>query len=266
MRQGLVCKTFVYFLCFSFLFLMSGFPRVVAEAEERGLPIGQMISKGEVKFEARENVWRKVASAHFPIFEGMQFKTENGMAFIALDNKSQLEVGENSLFSVQETDQFHLFQGQVSFRIPAGAELTLRVGELSIGKPHPMHATKSPLLVSPESVETVGSITLHSNGSVSVKGIRGPLSIENEDRAVLASITPEESVTIPSTTALGEHRVILAQAGEPFEEEPGIEPPFGLESWAWVWVPVGLAAIAIPVVIIAAEDDDDDVFVVPPSP
>jgi len=264
MRHGFVYKTFVYFLCLSFLFLVSGFPRAIAEAKEGGLPIGEMISRGEVKFEARENVWKKVASAHFPIFEGMQFKTENGMAFIALDNKSQLEIGENSLFSLQYGGEVHLLKGQVSFRIPTDAELIFRVGELSIEKPRPIEASERPLRSFPNNGGVVGSITLHSNGSVTVNSIRGSLSVQNQNRVVLAAISPEESVTIPSATALGEQRVILAQAGEPFEEEPGMEPPFGLESWAWVWVPVGLAAIAIPIVIIAADDDDHDVVVVSP--
>jgi len=32
---------------------MNGFPKMVAEAKEMNLPIGEMISRGEVKFEAR---------------------------------------------------------------------------------------------------------------------------------------------------------------------------------------------------------------------
>lgn len=260
-KHGLAYKAFVYFLCLSFLLLLSGIPRAIAEVKEIRLPIGEMISKGEVKFEARENVWKEVASAHFPIFEGVRVKTEKGLAFIALGNNSQIEVGHNSLFSLQRSDEFYLFQGQVSFRIPSGAEMIFRVGELSMGKPHPIHASNSPLRASSRSEETVGSITLHSNGSVTVNSIRGPLSVQGQNRVVLASVSPEESVTIPSTTVLGEQRVILAQVGEPIEE-PGMAPPFGLESWAWVWIPVGLAAIAIPVVIIASQDDDDDDFII----
>jgi hypothetical protein len=265
MRHGSAYKTFVYFLCVSFLFLVTGFPMALAKTKEKGLPIGEMISRGEVKFEARENVWEKVASAHFPIFEGIKIKTEQGLALIALDNQSQLEAGENSLFSFQHGDEFHLFQGQVSFRLPPGAKLSLRVGELSIGKPQVIQASNSLLRPSSDEDETVGSITLNSDGSVRVDSIRGVLSVYTQDRVVLTTISPEKSVTIPSKMALGEERIILAQAGEPIEET-GIAPPFGLESWTWFWIPVGLAAIAIPVVVIAAEDDDDDIPIVPVSP
>jgi len=46
-------KAFVYFLSISFFLLTSGFPTVVATAADRSFPIGEMVSKGEVNFEAR---------------------------------------------------------------------------------------------------------------------------------------------------------------------------------------------------------------------
>ncbi len=245
---------------------MSGFPRIVALAEERGLPFGEMISRGEVEFEAREKVWKRVESAHFPLFEGMRVRTGEGVAFVALTDDSQIEVGHDSLFALQGEGQFHLARGQVSFRIPAGVERLFRVGELFIAKPYPIQASKSPLLVSPRSEETVGSATLHSNGALTVRGVRGPLSIQNQDRVVLASISPGESVTMPSTLTSGDQGVMLAQAGTWFGSSGS--GPLGFESWNMFWLSAAAgAAVAVGIGFAAYaiyEDDDDDIIIVSP--
>ncbi len=223
-----------------------------------------MISRGEVQFEAREDVWQKVESAHFPLFRGMRFRTGEGVAFVALAKKAQIEVGHNSLFYLQDDGQFHLSRGQVSFRIPPGAEFILRVGEFVITKPYPIHASQSPLLVSPGSEETVGSITIDSDGSLTVRGVRGPLSIQNLDRVVLASISPGESVTMPSAIGSGEQGVMVAQAGGPFGGAGG--GPMGFQSWTAFLLAAAAGttvAVGLGVAIAEAADDDDDDVVSP---
>ncbi len=263
MRRGHAYKAFVYFVCFSFLFLMSGFPTVLAQAEEKGFPVGEMISRGEVKFESRDDVWEKVESSQFPIFQEMTVRTDKGDALIALVDGSQVEVGHDSIFFFQNYDEFHLSQGQASFRIPPGAELTMKAGELAIGKPYPIHASENPVMVSPTGQETVGSVTLHPNGSVTVTNIRGPLSVQNHERVVVASISPGESVTIPSSTASGGQGVMVAQVGE-FGMEG--EVPLGFETWEMFFLAMGAGAVVAGgltwAIIEAADDDDDDIVII----
>ena len=251
MKKGIAPKLFIYFLCFSFLLLTGGFPTTVAEATETGLPIGEMTSSGEVKFEARENVWKDVEPIQFPVFQGVRIKTGKGVALIVVAKDIRIEVERSSLFSFQGDDQFHLFQGRVSFRIPSGADMSFRVANLSIGKSLRLQAAKDPL-VPPTSEETVGSIILHSNGAVTVKSIRGPLSIQNEDRGVLAALPSRESVTIPSTAASGGQRQMLAQVGEPVEGVPEV-------STTTYWVLGVLATIGLGLgIALAFEGDDKD--------
>ncbi|NIS62586.1 MAG: hypothetical protein GTO13_18340 [Proteobacteria bacterium] len=264
MSKGMVHRTFIYFLCFSFLLLTGGFPRMAAEAAESGLPIGEMTSSGVVKFEARENVWKEVEPTHFPVFQGVRIKTEKGQALIVLAEDIRIEVGQNSLFSFQQDDQLHLLQGRAFFRIPSGADMTVRVANVFIGKPLPLQATKSQL-VSPRSEETIGSITVHPNGAVTVKTIRGPLSIQNEDRVVLAALSPKESVTIPSVKASGDQGQIVAQIGEYPTGTTALEEPFlGLSGTTWVVIGLGTVAATGAGIAIAASDDDDDRIVVCP--
>jgi hypothetical protein len=265
MKKGIAYELFIYFLCFSFLLLTGGFTRMAADAAERGLPMGEMISRGEVKFEARENVWKTVEPFHFPIFQGVRIKTGKGQALVVLSSDSQIEVGQNSLFSFQHGGQFHLFQGRVSFRIPSDTELTLRAGNLSIGKPTPLEAAKTPL-ISPGAKETVGSIALHPNGSVTVRSIRGPLSIQNQDRVVLAAISPRESVTIPSVTASERQEIMVAQVGEYPTGEALTEEFLGLSTTTWMVIGLaGVAAVGAGIAI-AASGDDDDRFYLPLCP
>jgi hypothetical protein len=155
--------------------------------------------------------------------------------------------------------------------------MSFRVANLSIGKFLPLQATKSPL-VSPRSEETVGSIALHPNGAVTVKSIRGPVSIQNQDRVVLAALSPKESVTIPFVTASGEQRQMVAQVGEYPTGEALTEEFLGLSNTALTeeflglsntaWMIIGLAAVVAAGVgiTLAVSGDDDHDFLVPTSP
>jgi hypothetical protein len=266
MRRGLAYKIFVCFLCFAFTSLTGGFPKMLADARGGGLPIGEMISKGDVKYEARENVWKTVEHSHFPIFQGAKIKTGKGMALVVLANESQIEVGHNSLLSFQQNDQFHLSQGTISFRIPSGTETSFRVGDLSIGESPPLEAAKSPL-ISPRSEETVGSIALHSNGAVTVKSIRGPLSVRNQDSVVLAALSPKESVTIPSITASGGQGQMVAQVGDEYPTgEAATEELLGLSKTTWFFIAVAAVAIVgggMAYVFFTADDDDEFIPICP---
>jgi hypothetical protein len=233
----------IYFLCVSFLLMMNGFPRMVAEAKEKGLPVGEMVSKGEVKFEARENVWKGVESSHFPIFQGTKIKTEKGVAIVTLSNNSQIEVSSNSLFSLDQNDRFVLSQGSIEFRIPSGSEINFKVGNLSILKSRTLQAAKGPSAIPPSDEETIGSIFIHTNGSVTVKTIQGKLSILNQDRVVLAALSSKDSVTIPSITVGGKPPVMVAQVGEEAAAAAGGGTIFGASVTTVIAVVAGAAAI-----------------------
>lgn len=268
MNNGMAYKIFIYFLCFSFLLLMGGFPKMDATAKERGLPMGEMISRGEVKFEARENVWKKVEPSYFPIFQGIRIKTEKGLALIVLANESQIEVSQESLFTFQHDNQFHLFQGGVSFRIPSHAETSFKVGNLSIGRSLPLEAAKDPL-ISPRSEQTIGSIVLHPNGAVTIKSIRGPLSIQNQDHIVLASLSATDSITIPSGTASGEQRPMVAQVGEYGEYPTGkalTEELLGLSKTTWMFIALGAVAAAGAGITLSVTREKEDEFILPIVP
>ena len=242
MKKGIALKAFIYLLCVSFLVMMNGFPRTVAEAKEKSIPIGEMVSKGEVRFEARQNVWKGVESSHFPIFQGTKIKTEKGIAFITLSNNSQIEVSPHSLFSIDQNDQFVLSQGSIEFRIPSTSEINFKVGNLFILKSRTLQATKDPSAAHPSDEETIGSISIHANGSVTVKSIKGKLTIMNQDRVVLAALSSNDSVTIPSTTVGGKPPVMVAQVGEA-SAAAGAGTFLGVSTVGWVVIIAGAAAL-----------------------
>lgn len=65
---------------------------MVAEVKEIGRPVGEMVSRGEVKFESRESVCKDVEPSHFPIFQGAKIRTEKGDSIVTLTNDSQVLV------------------------------------------------------------------------------------------------------------------------------------------------------------------------------
>ena len=242
MEKRFAFKTFIYFLCISFLLLTNGFHTMVAGAKEIGRPIGEMVSKGEVKFEARDKVWKNVDPSHFPIFKGVKIKTEKGTSILALADNCQIEVGQNSLLTFDQSDRLHLLQGSIDFRIPATAAMEFKVGALFIIPSRSLQAAKSPSPVLPKIEEAIGSILIHSNGAVTIKSMKGSLSILSEDRVVLAALSPRDSVTLPSVIVRSPSRVMVAQAGETAAE---VEKKEERRSDVLYWVGGGILAAGV---------------------
>lgn len=238
-RSGL--NVFVYVLCISFLVMMNGFSGTFVEAKDKGLPIGEMVSKGGVKFEARENVWKDVEPSQFPLFYGTKIKTENGVAIVTLSNNSRIDVSPNSLFSLDQEGRFVLSQGSIEFRIPSASEINFKVGNLSILKSRALQAAKD--LSTPErNEEIMGSISFHTNGSVTIKSVQGKLTIINQDQVVLAGLSSKDSITIPSTTVGVKPPVMVAQVGT--VTGAGTGSILGLSTGTAILVGVGALAAA----------------------
>jgi hypothetical protein len=227
---------------------------MIAEAKEIPRPLGEMVSRGEVKFESRKTVWKNVEPSQFPVFQGVRIKTEKGASLITLEGNRQIEVGENSLLSFDRTDQMHLSQGTINFRLPSTADLSFKVGDLTVIQSKSLQASKNPSAASPKYEATIGSISVHSNGAVTVKSLRGSLSVLNQERVVLASLSSKDTVTLPSVTVKGPPKVMVAQAGETTAPVPGAEAEpwefLGLTTW-W-WVAIGAVVVIVAVVAVAA--------------
>ena len=240
MKRGKACKGFIYFLSVSFLFLTGGFSEMSAEAKEKDVPIGEMVSRGNVRFEARENQWKDVEPSYFPIFQGIKIRTENGVAVVSFPNNSQVDLGPNSTVFFEQNNRLNLSQGSLDFRLSPVSQTTIRVRSLSITLPRSLTASKGISSPSPsgDKQEAIGSITVHPNGAVTVKSVRGSVSIIGQDRTVLATLSSKDMVTIPSATSAGPMK--LAQAGD--DKDDRKNPPGGAPGGAAGGAAAGAAA------------------------
>ena len=249
MRRFLGSK-FPILVCFTFFLAVSGFPGLSTQAKDAKFPIGEMISKGGVRFEAREKVWKHIDSSHFPVFEKGKIKTEQGTGRVTLVNSCHLEIAQNSALSFEQVDRVHLTQGRVNFRIPSGKEMTIKVASLAVTKPRVQQASKDTRIIPTKNIDTVGSITLHSNGSVTIKNLQGSLTILDQDRVVVAALSSKESITIPATMASGKPNKMMAQAGEVRESRRQTLNVIDQE-WTYLglnaieWIAVGYAAALV---------------------
>jgi hypothetical protein len=240
---------------------------MVAKAKETNPVIGEMISRGEVKFESRQNVWKIVEPSHFPIFEGIKIKIGKGASIITLENNSQVEVGQNSLLSFDRSDQIGLIEGTVDFRFPPTAELSFKVEGLTVIKHRSLQASKNPVPVSPNGEDTIGSISVHPNGAITVKSIRGSLAVLNQGRVILAALSPENTVTLPSATVKVPPRKMLAQAGKKtINLDPKSSNFLGIPDWGWAAIVTAVGITASIVVIAATNDGDGDRVAIPICP
>jgi hypothetical protein len=104
-------------------------------------------------------------------------------------------------------------------------------------------------MASPKNEEAIGSIFIHSNGAATVKSIQGQFFITDKDYHVLASLSSNESVTIPSINVKSPSQAMVAQVGGPATGLPeagkviGAAPTMagaGVEDLAWIWLGVAL--------------------------
>ena len=265
-KREFAFKAWVHFLCVSFLLLANGFHTLIAEAREMGRPLGEMVSKGEVKFESRKAVWKDVEPSQFPIFPGMRIKTEKGASLVTLEGGRQIEIKEKSLLSFDRNDQIQLTQGAIYFRLPATAELSFKVGDLMVIPSKSLQASKNFLPVSPKSEATIGSISVHSNGAVTIKSLQGSLSVLNQERVVLASLSSKDAVTLPSVTVSVPSNVMVAQASEKTRDPVDSSRFLGVPIWVWTATISGVAIAAVVVVAVATGHGGGDGTAVPVCP
>ena len=203
------------FLCVCFVLVGSTVLVLAAGGgKEKNTPIGEMVSRGEVSFEAKGKRWTRVEAIHFPVFKGMKVKTDRGTAVITLTNHSQIEVAPNSELSLVQEDQISILQGTVNFRIPTTAQTKFNIGGLSVIRSPHLQASKSEAPIFQKMEEAIGSVYIRPNGSLVIKSERGSISVIDQNRNVLASLPSRDSVTIPSAKVFGKGKVMVAQAGD----------------------------------------------------
>ena len=223
-------KAFLCLLC-TVLFLMgSGVQGLGSAAKEKNLPIGEMVWRGDVTVEVRENRWIRVEGTAFPIFKGLKVKTGNGAATVSLSNQCHIEVPPNSLIAFPRLDQVTLLKGEVNFRVPTTSRSQLTVGSLSVVRSPSLQASKSNAPVYQKMEESVGTASLSSGGALTVKTERGKLFVIDQDRNVVATISSKEAVRIPPAQVLGKERVMVAQAGGPIPPVKKAQEEIALQS------------------------------------
>ncbi len=249
MKRQIAGKAFICFLSISFLLLTGAPPKVTAETN---LPIGEIVSKGEVMYENAHHAWKRVENAHFPFFRGAKIKTSTGVATIALTNGSTIEASSHSLLSFDQEDQLNLLKGQIRFRVPATAQTSFRIGNLSIMKSPRLHAGIN-LATPAKNEDVIGAISIHPDGSLTISSSQGPLFVLKDDHTVLSTVSPKQSVTIPT---------MVAQVGDPAPS--GAEPTagsgkfLGLSTWAWAGVGLAAAGGGAAAGVAIANNNDDD--------
>jgi len=243
-------RKFPIFLSITFFLAMSGLPGMNPYAKDVNFPIGDIVAKGGVRFEARDKVWKNIESSRFPIFERGKIKTEQGTGIVTLTNKCRIEIDQNSMVSFEQADRLHLSQGRVNFRIPSGKEMIVKVGSITVKKPRIQQASRGAAIVPVRNEDTIGSVTLHSNGSVTIRNLQGSLSILNPEHVVIAALSSKESITIPSTLASGKSNMMVAQAGEVRASRTEVQNVLDQE-WTYLglnaieWIAVGYAAALV---------------------
>jgi len=258
LKRGILYRAFIYFLCFSFLLMMNGFARMGLEAKEIERPFGEMVSKGEVKFEARENMWKKVDSSHFPLFKGMRVKTESGQALLRFQDNGRVEVSPRSLFSIDQQGRLVLTEGSIRFSLPVASEVSFKVGNLSIQPSRTLQASKGISIPASGDSTIAGTLSIHSNGSVTISSQEGKLQVLGPDQVLLAAIPKNESITLPSVTVSGPQRVMVAQAGETAATTQTTGTFLGISTWGWVGIVAAAAVIAGVAIAAGGGDGDSD--------
>jgi hypothetical protein len=240
-------KVFSYFLCVSFLLHVGGVSGILAEEKGKNFPVGEMVSRGEVKYEAREKAWQKVEPSYFPIFQGSKIKTEKGSAIISLKSDIQIEMGANTVLFFDRRDRIQLFQGHLNFRVNSPEGISIRVGKITIASTPPRSASAG-MGVSGKDTPDMGTIRVHSNDSVTIQSTQGQWMVLNPQGVILATISPKESLSLPpgivdNPPSEKTQKMMFAQVGEISPTPEEAETYWGLSKWAWGGIGLGVLAL-----------------------
>ncbi len=239
-------KCFSYFLCVSFLLQVGGVSGIMAEEKGRNFPIGEMVSRGEVKYEAREKIWQKVEPSYFPIFQGSKIKTEKGSALISLKSDIQVEMGANTVLLFDRRDQIQLFQGHLNFRINSPEGISIRVGKITVANT-PSWSASAGLAVAKKDTAHIGTVRFHSDDSVTIQSTQGQLMVVNPQGVTLATLSPKESLTLPPSIVDNPpsektRKMMFAQVGD-ITPTPEDDTYLGLSKWAWGGIGLGVLTL-----------------------
>jgi hypothetical protein len=242
-------KVFSYFLCVSFLLQVGGVSSILAEEKGKNFPIGEMISRGEVKFEAREKTWQKVEPSYFPIFQGSKIKTENGSAIISLKSDIQIEMGANTILFFDRRDQIQLLQGHLNFRINSPEEISIRVGKITVAN-SPSRAASTSMVVSKKDTADIGTVRVHSNDSITIQSTQGQFRVLNPQGVTLATLSPKESLSLPPSILENSpnektQKMMFAQVGEITTPPPEDDTYLGLSKLTWGAIGLGVVGLAV---------------------
>jgi len=248
MRRGFIFKNLTFFICVSFFLQMGGYSEIFAEEKGKVFPIGGMVSRGEVQFEAKEKIWKKVEPSFFPVFQGSKIKTEKGAAIISLVNDNQIEMGPNTILFFDGGSQIRLLQGHINFRIGSPEGISIKVGKVTVANSPYSHVASTRISVSKKKAADIGTVILHSNDTVTIQSNQGQFFVFNQKRVTLASLSTKESLRIPSNfienpPAERDQKMIFAQVGE-IPPSPEEETYLGLSKWTWAAIGGGVLAVA----------------------
>jgi hypothetical protein len=249
MIHGFFLKPISYLICVSLLLQLGGFSKISAEEKGKTIPIGEMVSRGEVQFEAKEKTWKKVELSYFPIFEGTKIRTEKGSAIISLKNDNQIEMGPGAILFFDRKDQIRLFQGRIHFRLGSPEAISINIGKITLANTPYVQAASTNRLVAKKNIAEIGTVLVDSNDSVTIRSTQGQFRVLDQQGVLLASISSKEFLKIPyriieTPPAEKSQPMIVAQVGEipPSQEEEGTY--LGLSKWTWVGIGAGVVGVA----------------------
>jgi hypothetical protein len=107
------------------------------------------------------------------------------------------------------------------------------VGEVTVIPSTSLQASRNPLPVSPRGEATTGSISVHSNGAVTIKSYQGSLSVLNQKRVVLAALSPQDTVTIPSVAVKSPNAMVAQGDEKAREDDDEGKRVLGIPWWIW---------------------------------
>lgn len=244
-------KFFTCFLCLLHIFVWGGILPTLSWGKDRNPPIGEIIVRGEVQYEVKENSWKNIEFSYFPLFAGMKIKTQKGLANIFFKDHANVELNKDSSLFIADIDNLRLLKGRIDFRIPAQANLRLHLGKLIVQKGSFRQAAKG---IYPAGEEVLGTITLHAHGAVTINNMKGNISVLDQNQRVLAVLSPKDSLTIPTilTNKPAEEKIAPVKIAQVGEEEKAAEPEKYVGISVKAWGIIGLAALGATGALIAA--------------
>ncbi|HWR58959.1 MAG TPA: FecR domain-containing protein [Thermodesulfovibrionales bacterium] len=188
--------------------------------------LGDVVGSGSAEMKAAFNRWISVSGKTFPVIDGANLRSGNGMMSLIFRDAARMDVGKNSEIMVTGSRgnySINVTTGQIAFSVPKGIAFSVKTPTSTI---HTKASTDLIRKVSLASQDEVKGVVTYDGKGTRVTAINGNLAVRSGIGVQLQTVTAGNSIYIEGKDAGSVRTVQLFGGSAPADRLTDPVTPF----------------------------------------